>query len=418
VELTPEHYADHGIDRYIEIDEAMLELCGFYAAEGSCSPRNGVRLAMGQNNQDLVERYRDAFETVFGIRAKYSEYDDRVDEVKLVNRVAALVWEQVIGFDGETAAEKSIPDLVFDASSEAQLAFLRGYLLGDGTVTEDRIAWTTTSRDLASGLLYLLSAHGVVASRSTTEADDIADKLVDGRPIRTVNDREMITVTARADLETLRPVWDAHEKADALAERIENGYDNEHNRAYDEISDDLIALKVRAVEEVDPTCRYVYDFSVEDDENFIAGTGGLACHNTDADVDGAHIRTLLLTFLYRHMQPLLEAGYVYAAQPPLYRIRYRGETYDAMTEAERERIVEEVCDGSPSQVQRFKGLGEMNPEQLWETTMNPDNRILKRIAIEDAAAADRTFSTLMGDAVGPRKQFIKDHADGADWVDI
>ncbi|MFB6172212.1 MAG: DNA topoisomerase (ATP-hydrolyzing) subunit B [Haloarculaceae archaeon] len=139
---------------------------------------------------------------------------------------------------------------------------------------------------------------------------------------------------------------------------------------------------------------------------------------TDADVDGAHIRTLLLTFFYRHMRPLIEAGYVYAAQPPLYRIRYRGETYDAMTEAERERIVAEVCDGNPSQVQRFKGLGEMNPEQLWETTMNPENRILKRIQIEDAAAADRMFSVLMGDAVEPRKNFIKEHATDAEWVDI
>ena len=139
---------------------------------------------------------------------------------------------------------------------------------------------------------------------------------------------------------------------------------------------------------------------------------------TDADVDGAHIRTLLLTFLYRHMRPLIEEGYVYAAQPPLYRIRNRGNTYDAMTEAEREQIIEENCDGSPSQIQRFKGLGEMNPNQLWDTTMNPENRILKQITIEDAAAADRMFSVLMGDAVEPRKQFIKEHADDAEWVDI
>ena len=139
---------------------------------------------------------------------------------------------------------------------------------------------------------------------------------------------------------------------------------------------------------------------------------------TDADVDGAHIRTLLLTLLYRHMPELIEQGYVYAARPPLYRVRKGGETYDAMTEAERDRIVAEECNGSPDQIQRFKGLGEMNPDQLWETTMDPENRVLKPITLEDAAAADRMFSKLMGDAVEPRKQFITEHATDAGWVDI
>ncbi|MFB6253141.1 MAG: DNA topoisomerase (ATP-hydrolyzing) subunit B [Halobacteriaceae archaeon] len=139
---------------------------------------------------------------------------------------------------------------------------------------------------------------------------------------------------------------------------------------------------------------------------------------SDADVDGAHIRTLLLTFFYRHMQPLLEQGYIYATRPPLYRIRYNGKTYDAMTEQERDELIREKCNGSATSVQRFKGLGEMNPEQLWETTMNPENRILKQYTVEDAASADRLFSVLMGEDVSPRKEFIKENATDADWVDI
>lgn len=128
----------------------------------------------------------------------------------------------------------------------------------------------------------------------------------------------------------------------------------------------------------------------------------------DADVDGAHIRTLLLTFFYRYMPKLLEAGYVYIAQPPLYRVRKGKVDRYLYSEEEKERLLAEL--GSDASVQRFKGLGEMNPEQLWETTMNPDSRTLLQVTIEDAMNADLIFSTLMGDKVEPRREFIQQHA--------
>ena len=137
---------------------------------------------------------------------------------------------------------------------------------------------------------------------------------------------------------------------------------------------------------------------------------------TDADVDGAHIRTLLLTFFFRYMQPLIEEGHLFIAQPPLYLVK-RGKTAQyAYTEDEKDGLLKKF--GNGAKLQRYKGLGEMNPEQLWETTMDPAHRTLLQVTIEDAASADQTFDRLMGPSVPPRKRFIQTHAKEVRNLDI
>jgi len=138
---------------------------------------------------------------------------------------------------------------------------------------------------------------------------------------------------------------------------------------------------------------------------------------TDADVDGSHIRTLLLTFFFRYLPQLIEEGHLFIAQPPLYRIGQKSKIQYVYTENEKEKLLKTLGSDKVN-LQRYKGLGEMNPDQLWETTMNPEHRTLLLVGVEDAGEADRTFDMLMGNAVDPRKRFIQTHARNVRNLDV
>ncbi len=415
--LTPIHHPEHGVGRWIDVDEGLMTALGFFVAEGCVDARGGIRLAVGSGNESFAEEASTALASVFGVEPRrYGGTGGRVDEVRIVNRVAARAWAGLFGFDGVRAPSKAVPDLVFNVPEPLRLAFLRGYFRGDGTLARGRIQFTTTSRDLASGLLYLLSGSGVVASLSRRDPDP-TEREIRGEPVRSRHEVWTVSVCARADLERLRAVWEDHPRAHLVEEALESEWP-EVNRRFEEIGGDLLALPVTGIEPVEPTRGFVYDFSVEDDENFVAGLGGICCHNTDADVDGAHIRTLLLTFFFRQMRDLIEAGYVYIAQPPLYRVHKGKKEFYAYNEEERDEYIKRLGGSSGVSIQRYKGLGEMNPDQLWKTTMDPDSRTLMRVEIEDGAIASQLFDRLMGDDVEPRRTFIEKNAKFVKNLDV
>jgi DNA gyrase subunit B len=581
LELTPERHAGKGIPRFLTVNEDLMGLLGFYLAEGSCSDRNGIRLSIGHSNERFAAEMADKFSALFGRSPILYESAGRCAELKFVNRVAALAWQHLFGFRHADSCSKRIPDLVFNVPESLRLAFLRGYLLGDGTASGGIVAFSTSSYDLASGLLYCLSSLGIVASMTELAPDGVVRE-INGKPCETRHRHWTITVSAKGDLRTLQPAWQDHAGSQTILDRLASPRPT-IKRGFEPIDGDLMALPIVEIEEVEPTGGHVYDFSVEGDENFIAGMGGLCCHNTDADVDGSHIRTLLLTFFYRQMPVLIERGHIYIAQPPLFKIkRGKSETYvkdeaelnavllrnalddstihagpagnaaaRSLTGAPLEalaqqyiavqaifskwarrydqRVLEQLLNlpvvrhddllnnallgswarqleerlnvsgdkqrsyrvelqvnagGQPVRfnifrtehglttekhlqreffdsaeyrriaelaralegligvggfvaqgdqrldvsnfkeamawlmeqakkgqtIQRYKGLGEMNPEQLWDTTINPATRRLIQVRIEDAVAADDLFTTLMGDQVEPRREFIEKNA--------
>jgi DNA gyrase subunit B len=583
LELTPEHYGHKGIPRFVEVNEDLMTMLGFYLAEGSCSPRSGIRFAIGSRNRPIIEELTNRLQRIFSMTPTFYEVEGRASELRLLQRIAVLMWQKLFGFENTYSYDKQIPQIVFNAPLHLQEAFLRGYFLGDGTATEKGISFTTCSPDIASGLQYLFANLGIVAT-STKRVPDGRETFIRGISCITKHPYWMLSVTSKEDLKKITRIWTDHVNAPGLIERITNNW-AEMPRKFETIDGDLMTLPIKSIEECQATNGMVYDFSVEGDENFIAGMGGICCHNTDADVDGSHIRTLLLTLIFRYMRPVIENGYVYIAQPPLYKVKLGKKEqylkddksfqaflfdwaqdqiqliinekevaapkwkqlltditsyYAALEEvSQRYSIADDYChqlitflhnnpwkeeDGVPKlveglqkqfkryhveqdqelpvtqdgsipttprpfivfkvrnrswevaidffksddaknllklldpllslekdewkltvigkdrsttgkgvmglvagiqglsksyiSVQRYKGLGEMNPEQLWETAMDPATRTLLKVSIEDALAADSWFSTLMGDDVEGRRGYIEKYGHFVKHLDI
>ncbi|MFS8664271.1 MAG: DNA gyrase subunit B [Limnochordales bacterium] len=277
-------------------------------------------------------------------------------------------------------ARGGIPDRIFNLPPAVQRAYLERFRPRRRRQRGQRLILRTDSRDVAGQLAYLVLAQGMAVEirRGSSQPSGRELYWVIGKPRRPQGSAGGNQTGPGGDLE---------------------------------------ALRVARVEPVDPTRGQVYDFSVAGDENFIAGMGGICCHNTDADVDGAHIRTLLLTFFYRFMRPLVEAGRVYIAMPPLYGVRKGKEMHYAYSDQELDELLERIGRQGVT-IQRYKGLGEMNAEQLWETTMNPETRTIRQLTLEDAEMADEIFSILMGEQVEPRREFIQAHAREVQNLDV
>jgi len=410
---------DRKFPRFLPVNEELCELLGWYAAEGSIS-KGQVTLSLGRDDDAVIPHVQHLIRTVTGEDARVYISDKHPGKRKVYFYSTIFVrFLEALGAQG-TASTKHMPDLILNVDESCRMAFLRGLYLGDGSkpasVVNGLTVVVTVSRALASGVAYLLSTFGILASVSKIPTPEGQSGDIQRR-----HDAYSVTVCGRDQVTQLRSIWHSTRSDGAIYDWIANARFSRSSVIT--ISDDLVGLRIRAITDTQVD-EDVYDFSVADMESFVAGFGGgVMAHNTDADVDGAHIRTLLLTLFYRYMKPMIEAGRVYSAMPPLYKVSTTGRNKEVIytySTAEMERTVarlEKEGKTVMKPIPRYKGLGEMDAGELFDTTMDPNSRMVRQITLPDAQAASDSLELLMGDAVEPRREFLLSNTPDADTID-
>ncbi|MHA1910211.1 MAG: ATP-binding protein [Candidatus Kariarchaeaceae archaeon] len=413
--IVPRAHHEDAFPLTIDLTRELAYFLGWYAAEGSLDSRSKVRLSLGKKDDIYHKKLNICVKKCFGKEGKFFISGENSRDF-YINSTFARSVIKAVGLD-KRSYEKRIPNVIFSATSDMQLEFLQGYFLGDGSLSKSRLSVTTTSNDLKNGVLYLLGMNNIIASTSV-HYPDVEKQMKAGATIISRRPRYDITICGKRQLQQIKQLWSEFYNAERT-EKFTSKLKNTIKQQYKPISSDLIGLKVKEITKI-PFAGDVYDFSVENDENFIAGAGAICCHNSDADVDGAHITTLLLTLFYRLMRPLFDYGIIYVAKPPLFRVAVpikkqikhlgpKNESYLA-TEDERNELVAKLVESGVRenriQVQRYKGLGEMNADQLEITAMDPDTRGINKILVRNEDEAEELFTVLMGDDVKARREFI------------